>query len=367
MQVTVTNAILQTNIFIAIFLVLLIALIKKKDSQDISFGVNVSSELKGFSILAIVLSHIGYFLVTDTRFLFPLSICAGVSVNLFLFLSGYGLALQQVKHNLKPLEFYKKRLLKLFIPFWIVLLLFFVLDKLVLNIGYSSSFYLKSVLGIFTQAHLYEDLNSPLWYFTFILGFYLAFPFLFFPKKGILSAFALFIFSLLLVSFGLNLDPGLLSLYATHVAAFPVGVLFAALATGEKSYRLLDFIRQFICAAPYKLFRYGLAITSLLGFCYLSLHGGVGEGAIKEQYLSLIAMFLIWLFFVIKPFEFRLFKFLGDYSYEIYLLHWPILYRYGYLYRVLPATAATILYIIFILFLGFLLKKLSAKLSTKTG
>jgi len=40
----------------------------------------VTQELKGLAILSIVFAHIAYMLVSDSRFLYPLSVAAGVGV-----------------------------------------------------------------------------------------------------------------------------------------------------------------------------------------------------------------------------------------------------------------------------------------------
>src|SRR4051812_36879056 len=127
MQIQISDAVNQTYIVIVTLVVLLLLTIRKKSGQDI-FGIRVTNEAKGFAIIAILFAHIGYFLVSDNRFLFPLSVLSGVGVNIFLFLSGFGLTLSQQKKVLTPIQFYIKRLTNLFIPLWIVLTVFLILD-----------------------------------------------------------------------------------------------------------------------------------------------------------------------------------------------------------------------------------------------
>lgn len=153
MTISINNVVDSTNIFIAIFLVAFLALIRKQKNKEF-FSVAVSQELKGFAILAIVFSHIGYFLSTDTRFLFPLSILAGVGVNLFLFLSGYGLTISSFGKNLSIGQFYERRLLKLFIPLWLVLAALFLLDYFALGKFYSWSYTINAMFGLFLHADL---------------------------------------------------------------------------------------------------------------------------------------------------------------------------------------------------------------------
>ena len=117
----ISNPVEATNIFIAILVFALIVSIRKQKTKEF-FSLSTTQELKGFAILAVVLSHVGYFLVEDHRFLFPLSTIAGVGVDLFLILSGYGLVLSGLKKDLSIGQFYKQRLIRLFVPMWIILL-----------------------------------------------------------------------------------------------------------------------------------------------------------------------------------------------------------------------------------------------------
>ena len=105
--------------------------------------------------------------------------------------------------------------------------------------------------------------------------------------------------------------------------------------------------------------RYFLIALLLFIIGYTAYYSGVGQKPAIEQNYSLITMSAIILLFLIKPLDFKLLSWFGLYSYEIYLLHWPILYRYDLFYKILPAWLATVLYLILFLAIGFVLKKLS--------
>lgn len=74
---------------------------------------NFTTAIKGFSILTVVWAHSGAILsVGGIQFI------AGIGVALFLICSGYGLEISYEKNGLK--DFWKKRLLGVCLPFWVI-------------------------------------------------------------------------------------------------------------------------------------------------------------------------------------------------------------------------------------------------------
>jgi peptidoglycan/LPS O-acetylase OafA/YrhL len=353
MQIRVFDPVFQTIIFAAIFIAAL--LLSTKFIKREGFTQSVTDELKGFAILAIVFSHIGYFLSKDNQFLYPLSALAGVGVNIFLFLSGFGLTKSTLKNigvqtRLEFIKnFYKKRLIKLFPLLWLVLIIFLVLDLFVLNIHYPFKETVLNFFGLSPTSDIFGTIDSPLWYFSLILYYYLIFPFFFIKKRVGLSAVLLGLFTFFVLQFKLPIDHGVGLLYRLHFIAFPLGVAFTLF-----DQKLLDIL-------DHKLKHFLLPILLLiLGF--LTINSGVGAGDFVEEAFSIIILFVILLIFIIMPVRFRLFSLFGIFSYEIYLIHWPILYRYGYLYKFLPAWLSTCLYLAIFLVVGFIFQKI---ISTK--
>jgi peptidoglycan/LPS O-acetylase OafA/YrhL len=353
MQILVNDPVQQTIIFGAIFFVaFLISFIPKKNYTPLSR----TQELKGFAILTIIFGHIGYFLSVNQEFLFPLSVLSGVGVNLFFFLSGYGLTFSQLKKSEGIFSFYTKRLTKLFVPFWIVLGILFLMDFFILGKVYTASFTLSSFFGIFTQANMLTDFNSPLWYFSLILLYYLLFPLLFSKKRPWLTALYLYVAVWLLVYINPSSLSGVIGLYQVHLWAFPLGVFFAWLIFTKKSFfeRYKDiYIRN-------QRYLYPIVILSLLGSIgYLAIHSNVGEVDYIEQATSIITMFAILLLFLVKKRESKLFSLFGFFSYEIYLFHWPFLSQYDFLYTHFPGWFATLTYLVFFILIAMVLRKLS--------
>jgi len=58
---------------------------------------------------------------------------------------------------------------------------------------------------------------------------------------------------------------------------------------------------------------------------------------------------------------------IGTYSYEMYLLHWPLLSRYDFLYRTLPASLATFAYLALFIGLGWIMLQATGPLGNWIG
>lgn len=358
------------NYFIFGILFLMLIIFARKKNTPLSFDLSVTNEIKGIGIFMVIFAHIGYFLISDHRFLFPLSVGGGIGVNLFFFLSGYGLSVSGIKNSLSILDFYKKRIVKLFIPLWIILILFLLLDFLLLNRTYPISEVWHSFLGYFPAADIVKNINSPLWFITPVTIYYLLFPIIFNKKYLSVSGIILILgaYFLLTNNFILNFlisnnlfKADVLSLYRTHIWAFPLGMIAADLITNKS-------ITQRIWNTSSAFFSNHRRILSIiyvisLGFalyiaCYTAIYSGVGKGEFKEQFFSLITSGAIVYIFIFNKLKFGLLSVIGMYSYEIYLIHWPILSRFDVFFKYLPPFLAVSLYLILFVFLGYAINKL---------
>jgi membrane-bound acyltransferase YfiQ involved in biofilm formation len=100
-----------------------------------------------------------------------------------------------------------------------------------------------------------------------------------------------------------------------------------------------------------------MAIIIIAGF--LAYHTGSWVSPNKAQLISIATMSVIIILFVLKNVGFKLLYWFGFYSYEIYLFHWPLLYRYDVFYKFLPAWIATVFYLVFFIGLAWGFKNLS--------
>ena len=361
MPISITNSLQSTYIFITIFIIGLILTVKRKNENGLS--KSLTQELKGFAIFAVVFAHIGYYLTSDNHFLFPLSIAAGVGVNLFLFLSGYGLTVSSITKKSTILQFYKTKLKKLYIPMFFTLLLFLSLDFLILNKTYSLLYIGQSFLGFFLHADLFTDINSPLWYFTFIIFYYLLFPIVFYRKQPWISGIILFAISYLLILSNPAFLQNVIYLYKTHFIAFPLGVFVADIVSKYKNSSLESHIKNLLNKIKLqKIFKnivYWVFIGLLLWTAIYTLYySNIGKYFFVEQITSLITCGALILLFLISKYESRMLYLFGIFSYEMYLLHWPIMARFDIFYHFLPAWFATITYLVFFILTSWTMQKI---------
>lgn len=349
MLINIPHPFFQTLIFGGV-LFLTIVLTIKKEAKPFSLGLDHTNQLKGIAIMMVLFSHIGYFLDSGKQFLYPLSVAGGVGVNIFLFLSGYGLTISSLKKYLNPLEFYWKRLSRIFLPMWIVLIFFLLLDIFLLGINYPVKTLIYTFTGFVPDADIYAVFNSPLWYFTFILFYYLVFPLVFWKRFQILSVPLIFLISYFILRFELPVVADVFKLYKLHYFAFPIGMAFAFLQTS--TFNITSLIERI----P-SILRYLLAGVLVWVISYTAIHSGIGESLKAEQRISLVTMAATILLFILIPFKSKFLIWMGIFSYEIYLIQWPLLYRYDFIYRYLPAGVATILYFIVFIAMSFCIQK----------
>ncbi len=370
MQISLVDPVVQTQIFIGLLLIVLLCSARRR-SSDMSatdiIPLSVTNEIKGFAVLAVIFAHIGYVLATDDRFLSPLSAVGGVGVDLFLFVSGFGLAMSAIKKQLSPIQFYLRRASKIFLPLWLSLVFVLSLDWIVSQRMYSVVEIVRSFFGYFPLADVWININSPLWFITPLLLYYLVFPFFFKQKYPVLSALLIFFAGSFFVDHLPERFVGVEHLYRLHTMAFPVGVLIAAMCTDIRIHRLWQrTVDKYVMQTQlvHNTLRVVVSGACLALALYYSIHSGVGQTPFVEQYTSIgIALAYIG-FFAFKPFEFRTLMVLGLVSFEMYLLHWPLLSRFDVWYSWLPASVATVTHICVMVLVGYVLQYICTRLAS---
>ena len=362
---------LSTFVVIAFAILVLFTTLKQSTHSDV-FPVSVTNELKGLGILTVVFAHFAYMKVTNADFLFPLSIIAGVGVDLFLFMSGFGLTVGMLKRPMKTVDFYKKRVIKIFIPFWIALIIMFIADALFMDKTYSVGYIIKSMLGFFPTADGFGDVNSPFWYITWMIMFYLLYPLVFFKDKPWLSAIILAVIATIIGTFNI-FDLGSNWLHRLHTVAFSMGIILAWLLQvkeGKKN-RFIEYIKDFRDNS--KDMKYIVIAIMFVIVFYVSQRTGagswpaltaiLGQGFFVEQLMSIVIMLAFTVIFILKKVDSKFLTMYGVYSYEVYLIHWPLMAKYDIFFVYLPAWAAVIAWLVAFILVSMLLQRLVTPVS----
>ncbi|MDD4330052.1 MAG: acyltransferase [Aliarcobacter sp.] len=368
MPITITDDIYQSNLIVIAILIAVVLFTFKRAKHTDLFPISVTQELKGLGILTVVFAHFAYMLVTNADFLFPLSIIAGVGVDLFLFMSGYGLTVGMLKKPLPIFEFYKRRVIKIFIPFWVALILIFAANAIFLDIHYTVPYMIQSLLGWFPTAEGFDDVNSPFWYITWMMMFYVLFPLVFSTKRPWLSAIILAVIATLIGVYN-PLNMGDNWLHRLHTVAFSLGIVFAwvLFETKDKENKFVAHLKEFRNKA--KIMPYVIIALMLGVVVYMSLHTTanhwptltaiLGKGYFVDQLTSIILMFAFIVIFSLKKFDNKFLSIYGLYSFEVYLIHWPLIGRYDIFFDYLPSWAAVIAWLVTFIVVSWLLQKIT--------
>ena len=280
-------------------------------SPDNYFSINkeCTEQIKGLAILAVLIAH--YSVVMDIKS--SLLYFGAQGVAIFLILSGYGLTLSYNKTKNK--NFFSKRFSKVFVPYFIVTLGWIIMNTMYFHITYAKRTIFFALIGF----DIHRSIDGTMWYISFVILWYFIFYFTF--KLNINKIFKLLIlfcfaywfrkntfYTIFHINFG-----DLAWQYGLHAYFFPIGVLIAF---------YFDKISAYL--TPVRLFIFSTV-------CFLIYVINIHNNTIDLSYytvsnlffaLGVISFLCLLSYFNVYS---RLLKFLGKYSYEIYLLEGNLL------------------------------------------
>jgi membrane-bound acyltransferase YfiQ involved in biofilm formation len=283
-------------------------LFKKNEYNDDFFSKENTNELKGIFILLVAFAHITQ-RMNPTIGIMPLVLGGNLANAMFLFISGYSImeSFRRKRDYLKGFAF--KRLHRVYMPFVIVNLVILVFYNLALGESYT----LKDFV-VYSLEIKYLSTGSALWYIIATLYLYLAFYIAFKYFKAKHSLVVLTFLTLLYVVFCKYLHVGIW--WYNTALCFPVGAYL--------SYKK-DLIINFIKNNYIKTFT-----VSLVG-CMITFISFIHP--LKGQLIWNVAFTMFFSIFVISAMlkinlNSKVYKFLGEISYEMYLTHMMLLFIY---------------------------------------
>jgi peptidoglycan/LPS O-acetylase OafA/YrhL len=162
-------------------------------------------------------------------------------------------------------------------------------------------------------------------------------------------------------------------LHRLHTNAFSLGMIVAWAIHEPKgeTNQLAIRLKNFRTHAPPWL-RYPLLAVMLVAASYFAANNassswptlgpalervGFDQSYFIGQATSLLAMIALLIFFSLKRIEFRFLYLFGVYSFETYLMHWPLMSRYDVFFHHAPAWLAPLLWLSAFIALAWLLEK----------
>ncbi len=278
-----------------------------------------------------------------------------MGVDIFVFLSAIGLSFSIEKNTTK--EFYINRIKRVFVPFLLMALPFYIWDSIALY-GLSAKAFLEFLLNITTISFWCRE-GAPAWYMAFVLVMYTLFPLLYKLKKKHKYILVLLILLSIATELLLKFIESPVYIFGERVLSripiFLVGMFIA------------DYVKENRKVS--KLFAAVVIATAVAGFILISLYN---VDVVLTRYLYAfmsIAVVLVVSFVVDKIQDasalrpiIKSLSFCGVISLEIYLIHTYMLKFLGF-YNLLFLTYNAVYYVMvsaLSIVLGVLVNKIAS-------
>lgn len=180
--------------------------------------------LKGFGILTVIFSHAGdasggiFYNIPIIQNQKILYYFLTIGMNVFFFLSGYGLYKSFDKHGFK--DYWYKKILKIMIPYWFIQIILFIYQVGLRKKSIEINSIILSIIGIAPN----NVFDGTMWYISNLIFWYIVFYLCFkFIKNKIISV----IIQLAIASVIIMVGSDIWKYGYQYQLAFPTGTLFA--------------------------------------------------------------------------------------------------------------------------------------------
>lgn len=326
-----------TIIFTILFIFCLIKVKSKKEWQIHDFSLEETLPLRGVLAVCVLLCHLCPYLEKENQFLYDFCMWGPPSVATFFLLTGYGLAYSyKVKGRYYLDGFFHKRLLRLIKPLLIMTIIF-------------QSY--KYYHGSFSWIDLLME-PSPMAWFIYALviwyiGFYVSFYWTRNRKKATLN---IWLFAMVYMIVTIYFD---LNYYYLSILPLPLAITYVGYEDEAKNY-----LKKY----PSKVL-----LLSMVSFEIILIYATLGQYGMSLQLWGppayIITPLIIVLFtYILGGMKNKFSNFLGNISYEFYIVHGFIVMLIGPLGAFGLGRLGTLLNILICILLstlmGYLMKKL---------
>lgn len=294
------------------FLVLILLSIKKRPAKDSNYlSKDTTVAEKGIAAVAIVFHHVSQ-MIDLPKYFVILDYIGFIMVAVFFFISGYGLAygLENKKGYLN--NFFKKRILSILIPYWIINII-----GIIYNLSISKVFtpfeYIASFFGLNTVVDV--------WFVTSILIMYISFWLCYKPycaKKiswkvsTIILMAIIVIYCIICNQFVENTS------FTASISAFALGVVWKKLFNNKFLMFLQKHYFAKLCCITL-IFCFTFFGRLLLS--YISINSNILHLILRNIVTVCFVLFMLTVSYKFK-FNSKIITYFGVYSYEIYICHY---------------------------------------------
>ena len=321
------------DIFILLLISLFVYLIPKTDVDYLS---NKSTKsLKGLLALFIIFHHISQKITTGENFS-NFEYMGRYIVALFFFLSGYGLYFQYSNNPTYMENFLKKRLVRIFIPFFVFIVIY-VIYRATLGEVINVDFFLS-----FWKDHSNIIYNG--WFINSIIVLYVIFYVSFVKKDSKIAVYKLVFLTLVYIFWKAYQNHG--DWEYVSIMAFLLGVFWM------KNRVSIDKILE----KNYFIFLVSFSILIYVFHYYEDIMKNIGITN-KYVYYGIVGnlctmVFVVYFLLLTNKLNFsnKYFDFLGDISFEIYMIHGLVMHYLGKFF--VSSGVNDVLYTIVVLFIS---------------
>lgn len=276
---------------------------------------NITTAERGIAAFFIVMHHLSQ--VIPVRGPVILMRYIGfIMVAFFFFLSGYGLMFGFLNKQDYLRNFLRKRVLTILIPYWFVDIGLIII-QIMRGHTYSVSDYILSFMGIETITHTWFVTAIIILYLIFYVTFKLADSFEN-SEKAVFFLLGFFFIVYYLVCILFHVD----SFYTASISAFLFGMLWHWVGNRVIAAVRRKYARSLICVTVcFAVLFSGRLALSVCGYNNEILH------IILRNVISIT--FVLWVLILTQKIliKGKVLKVLGSASYEIYIVHYVVLYE----------------------------------------
>ena len=309
------------------------------DNSVTGFSVIDTTFAKGLAIFFLLFHHLfylkpslGLILSTGKSLEFYIANVMKVCVAMFLLLSGYGVFESTKNKTIHYFSFMKKNLVKIFMNYWFIWLLFVPMGFFIIGPNFLTKMYyinipknlLINFFGI-QELLMTPSIISAWWFISLIIAFYAIFPFL----KWLISYSHISAFATLIVTFIMSIHYESLSVSFFNTSflsmwlfSFTFGIFIAKYNLFSK---LNDDLNKNVIERLVKFWLYILFLSVLI---YQRMYGTIINGMLVDGVLAFFIISFGYEFVSKVSFVKKIGLFLGKHSFNIFLFHSFIYLRY---------------------------------------